>query len=142
MSQNSKKTWRMKSISDMCVLLYFYVGGVGYPERSAGSCGWWMSWVVGPGRWLPAQLISSAHPEVSRGVLLYSMPHSRVHPHMSVGHALACACMPWFPELVLHRIHALFSGTSLIQTTAPERVRKSKSDHSDPTCPPDEGAFG
>eukprot|EP00913_Durusdinium_trenchii_P012654 g11882.t1 len=48
------------------------------------------------------------------------------------------------PDLVVdcfgtHRIHALFSGTSLIQTTAPERVRKSKSDHSDPTCPPDEG---
>ena len=33
------------------------------------------------------------------------------------------------------RIHSLFSGTSLIQTTAPERPKKPN----DPASPPDDG---
>ncbi|CAJ1358711.1 unnamed protein product [Effrenium voratum] len=45
------------------------------------------------------------------------------------------------PEMLVdcfgtHRIHALFSGTSLIQTTPPEKEKAVKSG---PTCPPDDG---
>jgi len=40
------------------------------------------------------------------------------------------------------RIHALFSGTALIQTTAPERPKAStKKASEDPTCPPDDGTL-
>jgi len=36
------------------------------------------------------------------------------------------------------RIHSLFSGTSLIQTTAPERPKKTNN-LADPKSPPDDG---
>ena len=61
--------------------------------------------------------------------------------------APACAGFPGFPGASskpgasdpvswARRIHALFSGTSLIQTTPPEKEKAVKSG---PTCPPDDG---
>jgi hypothetical protein len=46
--------------------------------------------------------------------------------------------VPSIAKMVPGRIHSLFSGTSLIQTTAPERAKKTNN-LADPKSPPDDG---